>query len=89
LVDVGRTAARTPQLLHDQLPVPVLTIPYNALRAAGRPVASRQLPTRTRRAYTRLGTALMAEALRPAYRRLVAPQADESLPLPARGDERP
>ena len=89
LVDVGRTAGRTPQLLEDQLQVPVLTIPYDALRAAGRPVASRQLPTRTRLAYTRLGTALMAEAVRPAYRRLVAPQPDESLPVPTGGDERP
>ena len=89
LVDVGRTAGRTPQLLRDQLQVPVLTIPYDPRRAGGRPVASRQLPTRTRLAYTRLGTALMAEAVRPSYRRLVAPQFDGSLPVPARGAERP
>ena len=89
LVDVGRTAGRTPQLLRDQLQVPVLTIPYDPRRAGGRPVASRQLPTRTRLAYTRLGTALMAEAVRPSYRRLVAPQLDGSLPVPARGAERP
>jgi MinD-like ATPase involved in chromosome partitioning or flagellar assembly len=89
LVDVGRTAGRTPQLLQDQLEVPVLTIPYDARRAGGRPVASRQLPTRTRLAYTRLGTALMVEAVRPTYRRLVAPQPDDSLPVPAGGAERP
>jgi MinD-like ATPase involved in chromosome partitioning or flagellar assembly len=89
LVDVGRTGGRTPQLLHDQLQVPVLSIPFNARRAGGRPVASRQLPTRTRLAYTRLGTALMAEAVRPTYRRLVAPQPDDNLPVPARGAERP
>ena len=89
LVDMGRTAGRTPQLLRDQLQVPVLTIPYDPRRAGGRPVASRQLPTRTRLAYTRLGTALMAEAVRPSYQRLVAPQFDGSLPVPARGDERP
>ena len=89
LVDVGRTAGRTPQLLRDQLQVPVLTIPYDPRRAGGRPVASRQLPTRTRLAYTRLGTALMAEAVPPSYRRLVAPQFDGSLPVPARGAERP
>ena len=89
LVDVGRTGGRTPQLLHDQLQVPVLSIPFNARRAGGRPVASRQLPTRTRLAYTRLGTALMAEAVRPTYRRLVAPQPDDNPPVPARGAERP
>ena len=74
LVDVGRTAERTPQLLRSQLQVPVLTIPYDPLRAAARPVGSRRLPTRTRLAYTRLCTALMAEAVRPDYRRLVAPR---------------
>ena len=89
LVDVGRTGGRTPQLLHDQLQVPVLTIRYDARRASGRPIASRQLPTRTRLAYIRLSTALMAEAVRPSYRRLVAPQPDESMPVPAGGDEQP
>jgi MinD-like ATPase involved in chromosome partitioning or flagellar assembly len=89
LVDLGRTAGRTPQLLHDQLQVPVLTIPYDARRAGGRPIASRQLPTRTRLAYARLGTALMAEAVRPTYRRPVTPEPADSLPVPAGGDERP
>jgi len=77
LVDVGRTAERTPQLLRSQLPVPVVSVPYDPRRAQARPVASRQLPSRTRLAYTRLCTALMAEAVRPAYRRLVAPRLDE------------
>ena len=88
VVDVGRTAERTPQLLRSQLQVPVLTIPHDPLRAAARPVGSRQLPTRTRLAYIRLCTALMAEAVRPDYRRLVAPQPDQVLPMPAAGDRR-
>ena len=87
LVDVGRTAERTPQLLRSQLQVPLLTIPHDPLRAAARPVGSRQLPTRTRLAYTRLCTALMAEAIRPDYRRLVAPK--ESQPAPVAGGEQP
>ena len=85
LVDVGRTAERTPQLLRSQLQVPVLTIPYDPLRAAARPVDSRRLPTRTRLAYTRLCTALMAEAVRPDYRRLVAPRPQQSQPAPVQG----
>jgi MinD-like ATPase involved in chromosome partitioning or flagellar assembly len=88
LVDVGRAAGRTPQLLQDQLEVPVRTIPYDPSRAVTQPVASRQLRVRTRLAYTRLCTALMAEAVRPTYRRLVAPQPDETLPTPAAGDGR-
>jgi hypothetical protein len=88
LVDVGRTAGRTPQLLQDQLEVPMRTIPYDPSRAVTQPVASRQLPVRTRLAYIRLCTALMAEAVRPTYRRLVAPQPDERLPTPAAGDGR-
>ena len=82
LVDVGQTAERTPQLLRSQLSVPVLSIPYDPRRAQARPVASRQLASRTRLAYNRLGTALMAEAIEPAYRRLVAPDAAESQPAP-------
>jgi MinD-like ATPase involved in chromosome partitioning or flagellar assembly len=89
LVDVGRTAERTPQLLRDQLQVPVLTIPYDPLRASARPVSSRRLPTRTRLAYTRLCTALMAEAVRPDFRRLVAPGPQQSQPAPAAGGEQP
>jgi MinD-like ATPase involved in chromosome partitioning or flagellar assembly len=89
LVDVGRTAERTPQLLRDQLQVPVLTLPYDPLRAAARPVSSRRLPTRTRLAYTRLCTALMAEAVRPDYRRLVAPGPQQSQPAPVAGGEQP
>ena len=89
LVDVGRTAERTPQLLRSQLQVPVLTIPYDPLRAAERPVGSRRLPTRTRLAYTRLCTALMAEAVRPDYRRLVAPLPKQSQPAPVAGGEQP
>ena len=89
LVDVGRTAERTPQLLRSQLQVPVLTIPYDPLRAAARPVGSRRLPTRTRLAYTRLCTALMAEAVRPDYRRLVAPRPQQSQPAPVAGGEQP
>jgi MinD-like ATPase involved in chromosome partitioning or flagellar assembly len=89
LVDVGRTAERTPQLLRSQLQVPVLTIPYDPLRAAARPVGSRRLPTRTRLAYTRLCTALMAEAVRPDYRRLVTPRPQQSRPAPAAGGEQP
>ena len=85
LVDVGRTAERTPQLLRSQLQVPLLTIPHDPLRAAARPVGSRWLPTRTRLAYTRLCTALMAEAVRPDYRRLVAPK--QSQPAPVAGGE--
>ena len=88
LVDVGRTAGRTPQLLQDQLEVPVRTIPYDPSRAMTQPVASRQLPVQTRLAYTRLCTALMAEAVRPTYRRLVAPQPDERLPTAAARDGR-
>ena len=88
LVDVGRTAGRTPQLLQDQLQVPLCTIPYDALRAMTHPVASRQLSVRTRLAYTRLCTALMAEAVRPTYRRLVVPQPGQKLPTPAAGDGR-
>jgi len=82
LVDVGRTAERTPQLLRSQLPVPVVSIPYERRRAQARPVASRHLPSWTRLAYIRLCTALMAEAVQPAYRRLVAPSPDESQPAP-------
>jgi MinD-like ATPase involved in chromosome partitioning or flagellar assembly len=89
LVDVGRTAERTPQLLRDQVQVPVLTIPYDPLRAAAEPVSSRRLPTRTRLAYTRLCTALMAEAVRPDYRRLVAPGPEQSQPAPVAGSEQP
>jgi MinD-like ATPase involved in chromosome partitioning or flagellar assembly len=89
LVDVGGTAERTPQLLRDQLQVPVLTIPYDPLRTAAGPVSSRRLPTRTRLAYTRLCTALMAEAVRPDYRRLVAPGPQQSQPAPAAGGEQP
>jgi MinD-like ATPase involved in chromosome partitioning or flagellar assembly len=81
LVDVGRTAERTPQLLAGQLPVPVSSIPYDPRRAQARPVASRNLPSSSRLAYTRLCTALMAEAVKPAYRRLVAPSFDESQPV--------
>jgi MinD-like ATPase involved in chromosome partitioning or flagellar assembly len=81
LVDVGRTAERTPQLLGRQLPVPVSSIPYDPRRAQARPVASRNLPSSSRLAYTRLCTALMAEAVKPAYRRLVAPSFDESQPV--------
>lgn len=88
LVDVGGTAGRTPQLLQDQLQVPLRTIPHDALRAMTHPVASRQLSVRTRLAYTRLCTALMAEAVRPTYRRLVVPQPDQKLPTPAAGDGR-
>ena len=88
LVDVGRTAGRTPQLLRSQLAAPVLPIPYDPLRAAERPVASRRLPTRTRLAYTRLCTAVMAEAVRPDYRRLVAPELEPSQPAAA-GVEHP
>jgi MinD-like ATPase involved in chromosome partitioning or flagellar assembly len=80
LVDVGRTAERTPQLLRGQLQVPVSSIPYDPRRAQARPVASRNLPSSSRLAYTRLCAALMAEAVKPAYRRLVAPSFDESQP---------
>ncbi len=88
LVDVGRTAEGTPQLLRDQLQVPVLSIPYEKLRAASRPVASRRLPAATRLAHTRLCAALMAEAVKPAYRRLVIPTPEESHSAAAAGDER-
>lgn len=88
LVDVGRTAEGTPQVLRDQLQVPVLPIPYDPLRAATRPIASRRLPAATRLAYTRLCAALMAEAVKPAYRRLVIPAPDESHSSAAVGDER-
>jgi MinD-like ATPase involved in chromosome partitioning or flagellar assembly len=88
LVDLGRTAERTPQLLRSQLLVPVLSIPYDARRAQARPIASRQLASRTRLAYGRLGTALMAEAVKPAYRRLVAPSITESHPAPVAGGGR-
>jgi MinD-like ATPase involved in chromosome partitioning or flagellar assembly len=88
LVDVGRTAERTPQLLGRQLPVPVSSIPYDPRRAQARPVASRNLPSSSRLAYTRLCTALMAEAVKPAYRRLVAPSITESHPAPVAGGGR-
>jgi MinD-like ATPase involved in chromosome partitioning or flagellar assembly len=89
LVDVGRTAERTPQLLRGQLPVPVLSIPYDPRRAQARPVASRSLPSSTRLAYTRLCTALMAEAVKPAYRRLVAPSVEKSQPAGVAEGARP
>jgi MinD-like ATPase involved in chromosome partitioning or flagellar assembly len=89
LVDVGRTAERTPQLLGDQLQVPVLTIPYDARRAAARQVASRRLPRKTRLAYIRLSTALMTEAVQPAYRRLVAPEPAPATGVGPTGGERP
>jgi MinD-like ATPase involved in chromosome partitioning or flagellar assembly len=89
LVDVGRTAERTPQLLRNQLQTPLVAIPYEQRRAAARPVASRRLPNSTRLAYTRLCTALMAEALKPAYRRLVAPQTDEHRAAPVTGGRQP
>ena len=89
LVDVGRTAERTPQLLRDQLEAPVLAIPYDPRRATARPVASRRLPSRTRLAYTRLCTAVMAEAVKPGYRRLVAPEADEHHVAPVTGGQQP
>lgn len=76
LVDVGRTAERTPQLLRDQLGVPVLTIPYEPLRSFAPPQASRRLPARTRLAHIRLATELMAQAHRTQARgfdRLTAP----------------
>jgi MinD-like ATPase involved in chromosome partitioning or flagellar assembly len=88
LVDLGRTAERTPQLLRSQLSAPVLSIPYDARRAQARPIASRQLASRTRLAYGRLGTALMAEAVKPAYRRLVAPSITEGHPAPVAGGGR-
>jgi MinD-like ATPase involved in chromosome partitioning or flagellar assembly len=88
LVDLGRTAERTPQLLRSQLPVPVLSVPYDARRAQARPIASRQLASRTRLAYGRLGTALMAEAVKPAYRRLVAPSITEGHPASVAGGGR-
>jgi MinD-like ATPase involved in chromosome partitioning or flagellar assembly len=87
LVDVGRTAERTPQLLCGQLQVPVLTIPYDPLRAAALPVGSRRLPTSTRLAYIRLCTALMAEALRPDNRRLVTLRPEANRPSPVAGGE--
>ena len=68
LVDVGRTAERTPQLLRDQLGVPVLTIPYEPLRSVEPPPASRRLPARTRLAHIRLGAELMTQAHRTAAR---------------------
>ena len=89
LVDVGRTAERTPQLLADQLQVPVLTIPYDGRRAAARQVASRRLPRKTRLAYIRLCTALMAEAVQPAYRLLVAPEPAPATSVGPTGGERP
>jgi MinD-like ATPase involved in chromosome partitioning or flagellar assembly len=89
LVDVGRSAERTPQLLRGQLPVPVLRIPYDPRRAQARPIASRSLPSSTRLAYTRLCTALMAEAVKPAYRRLVAPSFEQSQPAPVTEGGRP
>jgi MinD-like ATPase involved in chromosome partitioning or flagellar assembly len=89
LIDVGRTAGRAPQLLQDQLPMPVLTIPYEPLRASTGPLASRRLPARTRLASTRLSTALMAEAVRPAYRRLIPPSPDSSLRTAAGRQQQP
>jgi MinD-like ATPase involved in chromosome partitioning or flagellar assembly len=89
LVDVGRTAERTPQLLRNQLRAPVLAIPYDPRRAATQPVASRRLPNSTRLAYTRLCTAVMAEAVRPVYRRLVAPQPDERQAAQMTGGQQP
>jgi MinD-like ATPase involved in chromosome partitioning or flagellar assembly len=86
LADVGRTAERTPQLLRSQLPVPVISIPYDPRRAHARPVASRQLASSSRLVYTRLCTALMAEAVKPTtFHRLVAPDLGESQSPDARG----
>ena len=64
LVDVARTGEHTPGLIRRQLDIPVLKIPYEPLRAAEQPLASRQLPARSRLAATRLATALMIEAQR-------------------------
>jgi hypothetical protein len=69
LVDVGRTGEYSPGLIRRQLDVPVLTIPYEPLRAAERPPASRELPARSRLAATRLATAVMVEAQRADLRR--------------------
>ena len=64
LVDVAGTGEHTPGLIRRQLDIPVLKIPYEPLRAAAQPPASRRLPARSRLAATRLATAVMAEAQR-------------------------
>ena len=64
LTDVGRTGARTPAQVRRRLATPVVPIPYEPLRAAERPPASRGLPARSRLALTRLATTVMAEAQR-------------------------
>ena len=89
LVDVGRTAERTPQLLRDQVQVPVLTIPYDPLRAAAEPVSSRRLPTRTRLAYTRDTAAEHGHHVDRKDWRLVAPVPQQSQSAPVAGGEQP
>jgi MinD-like ATPase involved in chromosome partitioning or flagellar assembly len=88
LVDVGSTAERTPQLLRKELQATVVAIPYDPRRAAAEPVASRRLPASTRLAYTRLCTAVVAEAVKPDYRRLVAPEPAGRQRDEAAGDHR-
>jgi hypothetical protein len=68
LVDVARTGDHTPALLRGQLSVPVLTIPYEPLRAVEQPPASRDLPARSRLAGIRLARAIMTEAQHPDLR---------------------
>lgn len=75
LVNVGGTAGRAPAILRDQLEVPVVAIPHDAARGAARPVSSELLGTRTRIAYTRLATELMAAALPRTGRPAEAAQA--------------
>lgn len=68
LVDVGRTGGQAPALLRRQLPVPVLTIPYEPRQAAEQPAGSRQLPARFRLAGIRLARAILTEAQHPDLR---------------------
>jgi hypothetical protein len=62
LVDVGGTASRSIETLRDSLGIPVVGVPYDALRGGANPVGSAALAARTRIAYTRLATALMTQS---------------------------
>lgn len=62
-VDVGGSGGGTPKRIAAELDVPVVAIPYDGARGSARAVSSNALGTRTRIAYTRLASTLMAAAL--------------------------
>lgn len=59
LVDLGRTADRSADLVRRAIGVPVISIPHDRARSSARPIRSQALGAATRIAYTRLATALL------------------------------